>query len=110
VIYGTVRLIERDAETALPWARGRWASTILNLHVDHEPRAIERTQQAFRCLIDCALDFAGSYYLTYHRWATRSQVLAAHPPLPSVFAAKRQFDSEEMFQSDWYRHHRDLIA
>jgi FAD/FMN-containing dehydrogenase len=110
VIYGTVRLIERDAETALPWARGRWASIIFNLHVDHEPRAIEQAQQAFRGLIDCALTFGGSYYLTYHRWATRSQVLAAHPALPNVFATKQRLDPTETFQSDWYRHHRDLIA
>jgi FAD/FMN-containing dehydrogenase len=110
VIYGTVRLIEEDAETALPWARGRWASIIFNLHVDHEPRAIQRAQHAFRSLIDCSLALDGTYYLTYHRWATRSQVLAAHPSLPNVLAEKLQFDPEEMFQSDWYRHHRNLIA
>jgi FAD/FMN-containing dehydrogenase len=110
VIYGTVRLVERDAETALAWARDRWACIIFNLHVDHEPRAIAKAQDAFRGLIDCALAFGGSYYLTYHRWATRSQVLAAHPSLPNVFAMKLRIDPTETFQSDWYRHHRDLIA
>ena len=39
-IYGTIRLIERDTESALPWARERFACVIFNLHVDHEPRAI----------------------------------------------------------------------
>jgi FAD/FMN-containing dehydrogenase len=110
VIYGTVRLIECDTETALAWARDRWACIIFNLHVDHEPSAIARAQDAFCGLIDCALAFGGSYYLTYHRWATRPQVLAAHPALPYVFAAKQRVDAAETFQSDWYRHHRDLIA
>lgn len=110
VIYGTVRLIEQDTESALPWARGDWACIIFNLHVDHEPRGVERARIAFRGLIDCALAYGGSYYLTYHRWATKSQVLTAHPALPDVLAAKLQFDPEEVFQSDWYRHHRDLIA
>ncbi len=30
-IYGTTRLIERDTESALPWARERFACVIFNL-------------------------------------------------------------------------------
>ena len=37
VIYGTVRLIEKDDETFLAWARDRYACVIFNLHVDHTP-------------------------------------------------------------------------
>ena len=37
VVYGTVRLIERDDETALAWAREPWACVVLNLHVEHTP-------------------------------------------------------------------------
>jgi FAD/FMN-containing dehydrogenase len=110
VIYGTVRLIERDTETALAWARGRWACIIFNLHVDHVNSAVALAQDAFRGLIDCALAFGGSYYLTYHRWATRSQVLTAHPAFTKALEAKRLFDPAEVFQSDWYRHHRQLLA
>ena len=40
VIYGTVRLIERDDETFLAWAREPWACIIFNLHVDHTPAGI----------------------------------------------------------------------
>ena len=77
VIYGTVRLIERDDETVLAWARQPWACIVFNLHVDHTPEGIERAADAFRRLIDRALAYGGSYYLTYHRWATREQVEAA---------------------------------
>ena len=38
MIYGTVRLIERDDETFLAWARDRYACVIFNLHVEHTPR------------------------------------------------------------------------
>lgn len=110
VIYGTVRLIEREEDTALAWAREPWACIIFNLHIDHEPHSIARAQDAFRGLIDCALGVGGSYYLTYHRWATRAQVLKAHPAIQSVFTAKRQLDPSDLFQSDWYRHHNRLIA
>src|SRR5262249_22612924 len=35
VVYGTVRLIERDDETRLAWAQDRFACIVFNLHVDH---------------------------------------------------------------------------
>ena len=37
VIYGTIRLIERDTESFLAWAREPWVCTVMNLHVDHTP-------------------------------------------------------------------------
>jgi len=109
LIYGTVRLIERDDESVLAWAREPWACTIFNLHVDHTPAAIARSGEHFRRLIDVATRRGGSYYLTYHRHATREQVLACHPRLPELLRAKLAFDPSERVQSDWYRHYRQLL-
>ena len=108
-MYGTVRLIERDDESFLAWAREPWACTIFNLHVDHTPEAIARSGEHFRRLIDMAVRRGGSYYLTYHRHATREQVLACHPRLPAMLRAKRAHDPAERIQSDWYRHYRDML-
>ena len=110
VVYGTIRLIERDDETALAWAREPWACTILNLHVAHEAKALARAADAFRALIDAAAAFGGSYFLTYHRWATRAQALACHPRLPAFLAAKHRLDPELRFQSEWWRHHERLVG
>jgi hypothetical protein len=110
VIYGTVRLIERDDETMLAWARQPWACIIFNLHVDHTPEGIERAGDAFRRLIDRALACGGSYYLTYHRWATREQVEAAYPQFVDFLREKLRCDPEERFQSDWYRHYREMFG
>lgn len=110
VIYGTIRLIERDTETVLAWAREPWACVIFNLHCEHTPLGLERAADAFRGLIDIALSLGGSYYLTYHRWATRAQIEAAHPRFREFLAAKKSRDPGELFTSDWYRHHRDLFA
>jgi len=110
VVYGTVRLIERDEETFLAWAGQPYACVIFNLHVEHTVEGIEAARRAFRRLIDRALERGGSYFLTYHRWATRDQVLAAYPQFPEFLRLKRHFDPEERFQSDWYRHHRSLLA
>jgi FAD/FMN-containing dehydrogenase len=110
VIYGTVRLIERDDETVLAWAREPWACIVFNLHVDHTPEGIERAADAFRRLIDRALAHGGSFYLTYHRWATREQVEAAYPQFVEFLHEKLRCDPEERFQSDWYRHYREMFS
>jgi FAD/FMN-containing dehydrogenase len=110
VIYGTVRLIERDGESFLAWAREPWACIVFNLCVQHTPDGIARGAAAFRRLIDRARERGGSYFLTYHKWATREQAEACHPRFRDFLRAKREQDPDEVFQSDWYRHHRDLLA
>jgi len=110
VIYGTVRLIERDDETFLAWARDRHACIIFNLHVEHTPARIEAAAEAFRALIDLGLSHGGRYYLTYHRWATRAQVERAYPQMREFLARKRAHDPTEVFQSTWYRHHVQLLG
>jgi FAD/FMN-containing dehydrogenase len=109
VVYGTVRLIERDDESFLTWAREPWACVIFNLHVDHSRAGVARAADAFRLLIDLAIARGGSYYLTYHRWATRSQVEACYPRFAEFLSLKRRCDPGELFQSDWYRHCRTLF-
>jgi FAD/FMN-containing dehydrogenase len=79
VIYGTIRLIEPDTESALPWAREQYACVIFNLHVDHQPTAIAEAASAFVRLIDHAIAHQGSYFLTYHRYARADQVFSCHP-------------------------------
>jgi FAD/FMN-containing dehydrogenase len=110
VIYGTVRLIERDDETFLAWAKNRWACIVLNLHTEHTPAALGRTAEAFRRLIDHARRYGGSYYLTYHRWARRDQVEACYPQIREFLRLKRQYDPDERFESEWYRHYRAMFA
>jgi len=110
VIYGTIRLIEREDETALAWARQPWACVIFNVHTVHTPEGLERSAEAFRRLIDHGLRYGGTYYLTYHRWATRQQVEAAYPRFADFLKLKRRLDPDERFQSDWYRHYRAMFA
>jgi FAD/FMN-containing dehydrogenase len=109
VIYGTIRLIERDEDSFLAWAREPWACVIFNLHTVHTPEGIEHSAAAFRRLIDLAADRGGSYFLTYHRWATREQVERCYPRFREFLEQKLQHDPEERFQSDWYRHYRALF-
>ena len=110
LIYGTIRLIERDDETKLAWARQPYACIIFNLHVMPDAAGIEKAKTEFRRLIERALRYSGSYYLTYHRWAEPRQVSAAYPQFPDFLRLKKRYDPTEVFQSDWYRHYRRMFA
>ena len=110
VIYGTTRFIEKDDESFLPWARERYVCIIFNLHTAHTPAAIEKTANDFRRLIARAVQYGGSYYLTYHHWATREQVEKCYPQFVEFLKQKKKFDPDERFQSDWYRFYKEMFA
>ena len=109
VIYGTIRLIEQDDDSFLAWAKQPYACTIFNLHTRHSPEGIEHSAEAFRRLIDMAIRRGGSYFLTYHKYARRSQVEACYPQFSEFLRLKRKYDPAERFQSDWYRHYRKMF-
>jgi FAD/FMN-containing dehydrogenase len=110
LIYGTVRLIEKDDESFLAWAKQSYACIIFNLLTLHTPVGIEASARSFRGLIDLAIPRGGSYYLTYHRLAKPEQVLACYPQFKEFLDLKRKYDPAERFQSDWYRHYRKLFT
>ncbi|MDH3413151.1 MAG: FAD-binding oxidoreductase [Gammaproteobacteria bacterium] len=110
VIYGTIRLIERDTESFLAWAKQDYVCVVMNLHVDHGPQGITRSAEDFRRIIDRAIELEGNFFLTYHRWATREQVETCYPQMTRFLELKRRYDPDELFQSDWYRHYQSLFA
>jgi FAD/FMN-containing dehydrogenase len=105
VVYATVRFVEQDVDTALPWARRRSACLVLNIHTEHTPAGLAGSEAAFQRLIDLALEQDGSYFLTYHRWARPDQLLRAHPGVPALVEHQRALDPEGVLHSDWYRSH-----
>ncbi len=109
VIYGTVRLIEKDQDTFLGWAKENWACIVLNLHVNHTPDGLELANKTFCDLIDLAIKYQGSYYLTYHRFASANQLLSCYPQMPTFLKLKDRYDPCALFQSDWYQHCKKLL-
>lgn len=109
LIYGTIRLIEKESDSFLPWAKQSYACTIFNLHTEHSPEGIEHSAAAFRRLIDMAAKRNGTYYLTYHRYATREQVLTCYPRFVEFLKLKKQYDPHSRFQSDWYRYYEAMF-
>jgi len=110
LIYGTIRLIERDDESFLAWATDRWVCIIFNLCTPHTSEGLASAAEAFRRLIDLAIERGGKYYLTYHRWAEREQVETCYPQFVEFLRRKRRHDPEGRFESDWYRHYVAMFA
>lgn len=109
IIYGTVRLIKKDDETFLPWAKQDYACIIFNLFVPHTNSGFQYAADYFSCLIEHALSFHGSFYLTYHRYARKDQILRAYPQFPEFLALKRKYDPKERLQSSWYQFYKRMF-
>jgi len=110
LIYGTVRLIEADTESFLPWARQDYACVIFNLHTEHSEGGIAATAATFRRLIDLAIQRDGSFYLTYGRFATVEQIRHCYPNFENFLAYKRRLDPESLFHSTWFQHHAAMFS
>ena len=110
LIYGTIRFIEPDEVSFLRWAKERQVCVLCNLHIDHTPDGLAKAQRDFRTLFSRAIAMGGRYFLTYHRYATREQVLAAYPQIIDFLKLKRKYDPRERIQSTWYRHYREMFA
>tara|TARA_B100000945_G_C20342368_1_gene578043 strand:+ start:682 stop:1227 length:546 start_codon:yes stop_codon:yes gene_type:complete len=54
-------------------------------------------------LVDLALKYKGTYYLTYQLFPTQSQIRQAYPLLDEFFNLKRQYDSQELLMNQFYR-------
>jgi hypothetical protein len=108
--YGTIRFIEKDAESFLAWAREPSVCIVCNLHVLHTEAGKKKAAEDFRRIIDRTIEHRGCYYLSYHRWAARKQMEACYPRFVDFLRLKKKYDPQERFQSDWYRHYREMFA
>jgi FAD/FMN-containing dehydrogenase len=110
LIYGTIRFIEQDKDTFLPWAKKRYACVIFAPHTSGETGALHKTGETCRQLMRAATKKGGSFYLTYNRFATRDDVEWAYPQFAEFLLLKKKYDPTETLQSEWYRHYKGLRA
>lgn len=110
VTYGTIRMIKKDTESFLAWARADFVCIICNLHVKHTEQGIQTAKKHFRLIIDHVIEHGGSFYLTYHKWATKKQVSICHPEIVPFLKFKKKYDPLQLFQSNWYRHYKAMFS
>ena len=103
VLSSTVRYVSPNATPTLAYAPSRPAFAIIQmsnvgLSADAQAHARAVTQQ----LVDAALEFGGTYYLTYQLYPTVDQLHRAYPGARRAFERKRFYDPEELFSSEFY--------
>jgi FAD/FMN-containing dehydrogenase len=103
VISSTIRFVKANDDTYLSYLPKEDGFSIIQmsnvgLSKDAQAHASEVTQQ----LVDTAIKYGGSYYLTYQLYPTKEQMYKAYPNAPYVFAQKLKYDPEELFNSEFY--------
>ena len=99
----TVRNVERDADTALAYAREPVFGLVMLFHQGRDATAEAAMVALTQKLIDAALACGGTYYLPYRPHATREQFARAYPQGAAFFATKREMDFEEVFRNQFYQ-------
>jgi FAD/FMN-containing dehydrogenase len=105
-IEAVVRLIEKDDDTFLVWARQRFACLTVAQHLERTPSGIEQAAVRGRHLIDLALQHGGAFFPGYGRDATAQEMETAFPQFRDFLTRKAQYDPALRFQSEWYRHYQ----
>jgi FAD/FMN-containing dehydrogenase len=108
LVYGTIRFIGRDKESFLAWAKQSYACVIFTPHVADGNSEMQRARDICRHLERAATKRGGSFYLTYNRFAARSELDAAYPQFSDFLMLKKKYDPSEIFQSGWYRYYQQL--
>ena len=65
-------------------------------------KAQDRTEKITQEIVDAALKYSGTYYLTYQLYPTKEQIRKAYPNADLFFAKKLQYDPSEMFMNKFY--------
>lgn len=103
VMSATVRYVAPNATPALAYAPERAAFAIIQMsNVGLSPEAQEHAASVTRELVDAAIAYGGTHYLTYQLYPSAEQVYRAYPRAGFAFERKRFYDPTELFTSQFY--------
>jgi decaprenylphospho-beta-D-ribofuranose 2-oxidase len=103
VLSSTVRYVRPNATPALPYAPHKDVFAIIQMsNVGLAEKEQAHAQAVTRRLVDAALEYGGTYYLTYQLYPTPEQLHRAYPNARHAFERKRFYDPGELFSSQFY--------
>ena len=88
LINVTIRIVHKDAITALPYAREDMFAYVLYFNQKFNDRESQILQKTTTDLVDLALGLNGTYYLPYQLFYSRKQLQKAYPDIDRFWAAK----------------------
>ena len=103
VLSSTVRYVTPNATPALAYAPERPAFAVIQMsNVGLSAAQQARAEATTRRLVDAALQYGGTYYLTYQLYPTPQQLHRAYPGAARAFERKRHSDPDETFSSQFW--------
>ena len=104
VLSSTVRYVAPNATPVLAYAPLKAAFAIIQMsNVPLSGDGQRRAEAVTRKLVDAALDYGGTYYLTYQLYPTAEQLHRAYPNAGHAFERKRFYDPDEVFSNQFYK-------
>ena len=98
----TVRIVEKDDITALPYAKEDMFAFVLYFNQrlnEQDSKVLQRTTSD---LIDLALGLDGRFYLPYQLSYSPEQLHKAYPEIASFFSTKKKVDPTGLFSNTFY--------
>jgi FAD/FMN-containing dehydrogenase len=99
----TIRFVAPDQESFLRYTDQDMFALVMLFNQARTQQADQEMASMSRELIETALALGGRYYLPYRLHATIEQFYRAYPQARQFFKLKRQYDTDELFQNEWYR-------
>jgi decaprenylphospho-beta-D-ribofuranose 2-oxidase len=103
VLSSTVRYVAPNGTPVLAYAPSREAFAIIQMsNVGLSANEQAHAEHVTRQLVDAAIQFGGTYYLTYQLYPTAEQLHRAYPKARHAFERKRFYDPDEIFMNQFY--------
>jgi decaprenylphospho-beta-D-ribofuranose 2-oxidase len=103
VLSSTVRYVAPNAMPALAYAPHKAAFAIIQMsNVPLSRQGQADAERVTRRLVDAAVEYGGTYYLTYQLYPTPEQLHRAYPNARHAFERKRFYDPDELFSNQFY--------
>ncbi len=103
VMSSTVRYVKADSTPVLAYAPHKDVFAII--HMSNVPLSEAGQAEAAattRELVDAAIEYGGTYYLTYQLYPTPEQLHRAYPRAREAFERKKHYDPDGLFSSRFY--------
>ncbi len=103
VMSSTVRYVSPNDTPVLAYAPTEPVFAIIQMsNVGLDSASQAKTADVTRQLVDAAIEYGGTYYLTYQLYPTPAQLYRAYPRAGEAFERKRFYDPGEVFSSKFY--------
>nr|WP_246616809.1 FAD-binding oxidoreductase [Sphingomonas yunnanensis] len=109
LVNASIRAVGRE-DNALSYAPAPAFSVVLYLNQPTTPKGTEAMRQLTSDLIDLTARQGGRFFLPYQLHYSPEQLARSYPEIGSFFAAKRQWDPQELLSNTWYARYAPAFA